>query len=584
MAKDTSPGGRIAKRESTNTAFPTRQLFVLGLCRICEPIAFMSIFPYAYYMVASFHVTNDDRKIALYAGIVTSSFTLAEFSTSMFWGRVSDIFGRKPVLIMGLIGTAISMIVFGFSSSLPMALIARALGGFLNGNIGVLQTTVAELVTKKEHQPRAYSIMPFVWCLGSIIGPAIGGSLAKPCDSYPSFFPRDTIFERFPFLLPNLVCVVVLIFGILIGILFLEETHAEKRLQRDRGLEVGRWLIGICFKKYRQPSDDNDEDASRPFLFDDDSSPSYEGTRNRPRLPSVSIPAVPTHSGAREKSRSFIKAFTPKVIYIIIGYGILAYHSVSFDQLMPVFLSTPVSTEPVKLPFKFQGGLALSTKTIGFMLAIQGIYSMVAQLVLFPFVVRSFGTLRIYRFVLVVWPLLYLAVPYLVLLPEALRLPAAYIALICKITMHVIAFPSNAMLLANSAASTTVLGSINGVAASTASLSRSLGPTVTGFLHSKGLEHGISVLSWWACGIVCALGAFESFWIVDDEKPSQRDPEKSEKPSTSDLAYDVEADTPEPSCLIRGSQPREALISQPNGYNCSENRTSHQATRFKSPF
>ncbi|KAK2882382.1 hypothetical protein FQN49_000406 [Arthroderma sp. PD_2] len=199
---------------------------------------------------------------------------------------------------------------------------------------------------------------------------------------------------------------------------------------------------------------------------------------------------------------------------------------------MPVFLSTPGSSVPVELPFKFLGGLGLTTKTIGFMLAIQGIYSMIAQLVLFPFVVRSFGTLNTYRFALVVWPILYLTVPYLVLLPEALRLPAAYMALICKITLHVIAFPSNAILLANSAPSTTVLGSINGVAASTASLSRALGPTVTGFLHSKGLEHRLSILSWWACGLICALGAFESFWIEEEStKPTPQggDPEKSEK-------------------------------------------------------
>ncbi|KAI5290797.1 hypothetical protein KEM52_000350, partial [Ascosphaera acerosa] len=193
----------------------------------------MSIFPYVYFMVASFHVTSDDRKIALYAGGVTSAFTFAEFSAGVFWGRMSDRIGRKPVLMMGLAGTAISMIIFGMSPNLPVALLARALGGLLNGNIGVLQTTVAELVTDKKDQPRAYSIMPFVWCLGSIIGPAMGGALAQPCDNYPSLFPRGSIFDSFPFLLPNLICVVILLVGITVGVLFLEETHPEKRYRRD---------------------------------------------------------------------------------------------------------------------------------------------------------------------------------------------------------------------------------------------------------------------------------------------------------------------------------------------------------------
>lgn len=184
---------------------------------------------------------------------------------------------------------------------------------------------------------------------------------------------------------------------------------------------------------------------------------------------------------------------------------------------MPVFLSTPKSTDHVTLPFKFTGGLGLPTKTISFMLAVQGVYSMIAQLWLFPFVVRHFGTLRTFRFVLLVWPPLYLAVPYLILLPEFLQTTAVYVALISKITFHVIAFPSTAILLANAAPSSKVLGSINGAAASTASLSRAFGPTVTGLLHSKGLESGYSVLAWWACGLVCVIGAIESFWMEESE-------------------------------------------------------------------
>ena len=135
-----------------SSAFPTRQLFVLGmprslflvpcvqlayisaaLCRICEPIAFMSIFPYVYYMISSFHITNDEKQISLYAGMVTSAFAFAEFSTGVLWGRLSDKVGRKPILLMGLAGTGISMIAFGFSPNLTTALIARALGGLLNG-------------------------------------------------------------------------------------------------------------------------------------------------------------------------------------------------------------------------------------------------------------------------------------------------------------------------------------------------------------------------------------------------------------------------------------------------------------------
>jgi len=70
----------------------------------------------------------------------------------MYWGGLSDIVGRKPVLLIGCLGTVLSLMIVGFASNIWVALAGRAIGGFLNGNIGVIQTMVAELVTKPEHE------------------------------------------------------------------------------------------------------------------------------------------------------------------------------------------------------------------------------------------------------------------------------------------------------------------------------------------------------------------------------------------------------------------------------------------------
>ena len=83
---------------------------------------------------------EDNDNAALYTGILISSFSLAEALTGMHWGGLSDRIGRKPVLLLGCTGTLISILMTGFARSFWFALLARLLGGLLNGNIGVLQT------------------------------------------------------------------------------------------------------------------------------------------------------------------------------------------------------------------------------------------------------------------------------------------------------------------------------------------------------------------------------------------------------------------------------------------------------------
>ena len=170
------------------------------------------------------------------------------------------------------------------------------------------------------------------------------------------------------------------------------------------------------------------------------------------------------------------------------------------------------------------------------MLSVQGVYAMIAQIFIFPFAARRFGTLKTFRCVIMAWPLLYLLVPYMVLLPQQLQEPAIYLALLTKITFHVLAFPSTAILLTNAAPSMLVLGAINGVSASTASLARACGPTVTGIIHSWGLDLGSTGLAWWASGIICAIGAVESLWMEEvDVRLSQPNLSDEEEASTEAL-------------------------------------------------
>ena len=84
---------------------------------------------------------------------------------------------------------------------------------------------VAEMVPEKELQPRAFSIMPLVWSLGSIFGPSFGGFFAKPAENLSGLFGNSRFLTKFPFALPNIVASVLFLLGISTGILFLKVVH-----------------------------------------------------------------------------------------------------------------------------------------------------------------------------------------------------------------------------------------------------------------------------------------------------------------------------------------------------------------------
>jgi hypothetical protein len=75
--------------------------------------------------------------------------------------------------------------------------------------------------------------MPFMWSMGTIIGPVIGRTLARPAIYYPSIFASDGLFGRFPYLLPNLVCAALILVAMIQGYCFLEETHPDLQQHKE---------------------------------------------------------------------------------------------------------------------------------------------------------------------------------------------------------------------------------------------------------------------------------------------------------------------------------------------------------------
>lgn len=158
--------------------------------------------------------------------------------------------------------------------------------------------------------------------------------MAQPCISYPNLFSRGTVFDRYPFLLPNLVCAAILAVGVLVGILFLEETHEQKKHRRDWGLEGGKWILRHFSKRSSSDSFDKAGDANMEesrSLLEDDQPPGYQTTEGSPRDPSSRSQSPSTvhskllkHEGPTKTLSGVHLTFTKQVILNIAGYGILA--------------------------------------------------------------------------------------------------------------------------------------------------------------------------------------------------------------------------------------------------------------------
>lgn len=202
-----------------------QQLFVITMTRLSEPLIQTSLQAYMFYQLKWFDPSLPDSVISSQAGVLHASFTAAQFLTAMMWGRIADSarFGRKKVVLIGLLGTMVSCLGFGFSTTFWQALVFRSLGGATNGNVGVLRTMTSEVVREKKYQSRAFLLLPMTFNVGVIIGPILGGILADPAASYPDVFGGVEFFQQYPYAAPNLVSAFFLLSASLAAWLCLEE-------------------------------------------------------------------------------------------------------------------------------------------------------------------------------------------------------------------------------------------------------------------------------------------------------------------------------------------------------------------------
>ena len=121
-------------------------------------------------------------------GLLVGTSALLEFTFGPLWGKVSDRRGRKPVLMIGLVGYAVSTLLFGLATQLWMLFAARALSGVLSSATITAAMAYVSDITSDEERSEGLGKIGAAMALGLMLGPGLGGWLAEPNLSLPFFF------------------------------------------------------------------------------------------------------------------------------------------------------------------------------------------------------------------------------------------------------------------------------------------------------------------------------------------------------------------------------------------------------------
>ena len=128
-------------------------------------------------------------------GFLFASYSIMQLIFSPILGRLSDKHGRRPVLLISIIGTGIGFLFLGFATTLWMLFVGRILDGITGGNISTAQAYIADITTK-EDRAKGMGLLGAAFGLGFIFGPAIGGILSQWGVAVPFLFAAGLCFAN----------------------------------------------------------------------------------------------------------------------------------------------------------------------------------------------------------------------------------------------------------------------------------------------------------------------------------------------------------------------------------------------------
>ncbi|KIO21446.1 hypothetical protein M407DRAFT_15815 [Tulasnella calospora MUT 4182] len=443
------------------TPLPVAQLAILCLVRLAEP---HRIFPYVNAMIEELHVTDNLADIGFYSGLVDGLFAVAQLFTVFQWGRLSDRIGRKPVICIGLLGSASGSFCFGLSKSFHQMLFSRAMAGALSGNVAVVSSIISE-ITDKTNQAQAFPLTGAFWSIGAIIGPLIGGTLSHPAERYPAIFGSYDFLKDRPYFLPCFISSLFTCFSITIAYFLLEETLPSKVLE----------------KKLKA--------AAKAELLRSPSMPSYGTlttglTPDRPQSSSISTPPTcvetPVPKVVAPSTRSLLA--DQHIRNVLIAGFLLSFVCVGYQTVFVLWAYTPLSL----------GGLARKPAEIGYVLSSTGFLGILVSLFLFPALHPRFGTKSIYAWSISLWPVMLVLIPLLGCPNEMLAVIRTGLVGLSAISRFAgMAFSAQMIMVKSAVPNQQSLGSTFGLAQSVACIARAAGPAFASSVFAISVDKNI---------------------------------------------------------------------------------------------
>jgi multidrug resistance protein len=169
-----------------------RRLAVLIATCFMDMIGFAMVLPILPFYALDLNAS------AFEVGIITAAFSAAQILSAPMWGRVSDRYGRRPALLIGLMGSAIAYVVFGLAHSLWLLFLSRLIQGAGGGTTGVANAYVADSVEPGD-RARALGWLSAATSAGVMLGPVIGSVAAHWGRAAPGFVAAALCIVNFAF-------------------------------------------------------------------------------------------------------------------------------------------------------------------------------------------------------------------------------------------------------------------------------------------------------------------------------------------------------------------------------------------------